>query len=228
MKPSFQREWPALLALAVTIGISIVAWGALPEVVPTHWGLSGRPDAWGSRATLVIFGPVLAVAIYALLWFLPRFDPMHHGTPAVIDATRSLRIGMMWFFAGVQVLVILAGMGRVQNIAPAIMALVGALFVLIGFVLGGVQPNWFIGIRTPWTMSSRKSWDDTHRAARWLFIVNGALLIVTGLVGSLRWSVALVLINVVASLGLVVYSYFAWARDPERQPPGLTPPMTRP
>ena len=51
MKPSFQREWPALLALAVTIGISIVAWGALPEVVPTHWGLSGRPDAWGSRAT---------------------------------------------------------------------------------------------------------------------------------------------------------------------------------
>src|SRR5207342_2538108 len=138
-----------------------------------HWGMSGRPDAWGSRATLVIFGPVLAVAIYALLWFLPRLDPMHHGTPAVVvDATRGLRIGMMWFFAGVHALVILAGMGRVQNIAPAIMALVGALFVLIGFVLGGVQPNWFIGIRTPWTMSSRKSWDDTHRAARWLFIVN--------------------------------------------------------
>ena len=61
-------------------------------------------------------------------------------------------------------------------------------------------------------MSSRKSWDDTHRAARWLFIVNGALLIVSGLVGSLRWSVALVLINVVASLGLVVYSLLSRGR----------------
>jgi uncharacterized membrane protein len=224
MKPSFRHEWPALLALAVAIGISIVAWSALPEVVPTHWGLSGRPDAWGSRATLVIFGPILAVGIYALLWFLPRLDPMHHGPPAVVvDATRGLRIGIDLVLRGVQTLVILAGMGRVQNVAPAIMALVGALFVLIGFVLGGIQPNWFIGIRTPWTLSSRKSWDDTHRAARWLFIVNGMLLVVAGLIGSLRWSIALVLINVVAGLGLVAYSYFAWASDPERQPPRTSP-----
>ena len=219
-----RSEWPALLALAVTIAVGVAAWSTLPEVVPTHWGLSGRPDGWGSRTMLVVFPPILAVGIYALLLFLPRLDPLHHGnSQVVVDSTRTLRIGMMWFFAGMQILLVFAGLGRVQNVAPAIMAMVGGLFILIGFVLGGIEPNWFIGIRTPWTLSSRKSWDDTHRVGRWLFIVNGALLVVAGLIGSLVWSVALILINVVAALGLIAYSYYAWARDPDRQPPRATP-----
>jgi uncharacterized membrane protein len=91
------------------------------------------------------------------------------------------------------------------------------LFVLFGSVLGQVQPNWFVGIRTPWTLSSAESWSRTHRLGGWLFIALGVLFALTGLlkIGSFAFVVIGAAVAVVAVL--VVYSYVIWRNDPSRR-----------
>jgi uncharacterized membrane protein len=106
----------------------------------------------------------------------------------------------------------------------AVPALVGALFLGVGSVLGKVRPNWFVGIRTPWTMSSKRAWVRTHRLGGFLFIALGALFIVTGF-AKIRWFAYLAMGGVFAVVAvLFVYSYWVWRTDPEKLAPVGTQP----
>jgi uncharacterized membrane protein len=96
-------------------------------------------------------------------------------------------------------------------------AAIGALFIFLGSVLGRVKPNWFVGIRTPWTLSSKKSWERTHRLGGWLFLGLGGLFLLTGILGPGSVGLAVFGVMVGVFVILVVYSYFVWRGDPERQ-----------
>ena len=96
---------------------------------------------------------------------------------------------------------------------------VGALFILFGAVLGKVRPNWFVGIRTPWTISSKTSWVRTHRLGGWLFMALGVLFAVTGVFKLGRFGFVTVGAVIAVVVILFAYSYFVWRADPEKQPP---------
>ncbi len=97
--------------------------------------------------------------------------------------------------------------------------LVGGLFIVIGSVLGKLRPTWFVGIRTPWTLSSARSRSKTHRLGGWIFLIAGLLMV---LIGLLRQPVLLLIVIgalCVALIGLVLYSYLIWREDQGAQPP---------
>jgi immunity protein, SdpI family len=103
-----------------------------------------------------------------------------------------------------------------MHLNTVLAAEIGLALVVMGNYLPKVKSNWFVGVRTPWTLSSEASWRQTHRLAGWLFTLGGLLTFITALV---RPDVApAVMIGVLAaSAGAsVVYSYFAWKHDPER------------
>ena len=104
----------------------------------------------------------------------------------------------------------------VQTVAPI---LIGALFFVLGFVSRRLRPNWFVGIRTPWTLMSRRSWTKTHEAAQWVFMIAGMGSMAGGLLTSSKVLVASVVFLAVGVLTLVVYSYLLWRDDPERISP---------
>jgi uncharacterized membrane protein len=94
--------------------------------------------------------------------------------------------------------------------------LLGVLFSVLGSVLGKVRPNWFVGIRTPWTLSSTRSWDKTHRLGGRLFLACGIATLVCGLVRPAS-GVSVMLGTILPStLVLVAYSYLVWRDDPDR------------
>ena len=95
---------------------------------------------------------------------------------------------------------------------------------MIGNCLGKVRPSWFVGIRTPWTLSSKLAWTKTHRIGGWLFVVVGVGILIAAVVHS-AWAIPIGLVSIVASsLGLVVYSWFVWRTDPDRiHPVGTSP-----
>jgi uncharacterized membrane protein len=102
--------------------------------------------------------------------------------------------------------------------------LVGVLMLGIGAVLGKIRPNWFVGIRTPWTMSSKQAWVKTHRLGGFMFIALGLLFIVTGLV-DVRWSSYLTIGGILTVVViLTAYSYWVWRSDPEKLAPVGTQP----
>jgi uncharacterized membrane protein len=91
-------------------------------------------------------------------------------------------------------------------------------------VMGKIRPNWFVGVRTPWTLSSKASWTKTHRLAGWLFIAMGCLAVAWAMVQTPWMLVLMVSIDVGCAILIVVYSYVVYRKDPLRTSPAGTSP----
>jgi uncharacterized membrane protein len=114
--------------------------------------------------------------------------------------------------------------GAAVDISRMTGLLVGALFFLVGNLMGKIRPNWFVGVRTPWTLSSKRSWTRTHRFAGWVFVVGGLCFMGAGVFRAhVMWNVAAGLL-VAGIIATVVYSYLVWRTDPDRVPPAGTEP----
>lgn len=116
------------------------------------------------------------------------------------------------------------------DVTVVIPILVGGLLVVVGNLQGKVRPNWFAGIKTPWTLTSRLSWIKTRRLGGWLLVVMGLAFIgmgLTGLAGSAWAQIAFLAIVAVCILRLLVYSYLVWRSDPEKTSEARTQPAER-
>lgn len=170
----------ALLAFAVS-------YSYLPERVPVHWNVAGVVDGYGSRYALLLLGPGLMLAELALFAVLPRLSPRRYG----IDAFRSTYDYLMLLVVALTgylfaVLLWAALLGSV-DIHRSILGGISVLVVLMGNVLGKVRRNFFIGIRTPWTLASERVWYATHRLAAKCLVVSGIIALVLALLGTAFW-----------------------------------------
>jgi uncharacterized membrane protein len=149
--------------------------------------------------------------------YLPNIDPGRVNYARFGGACTAIRAGVLVLMAGIYGMVIAWVLNAPVDMSRAVPLAVGALFVRFGCVLGQVKPSWFVGIRTPWTLSSTESWARTHRLGGWLFIALGVLFALTGLfkLGSFGFVVIGASIAVVAVL--MVYSYFVWKSDPGKR-----------
>jgi uncharacterized membrane protein len=136
----------------------------------------------------------------------------------------AMRLSVVMVLAAIYVLVQLWIHGTRPDVSLAVPVLVGVLFVVLGNLMGKVRPNWFVGIRTPWTLSSKLSWTRTHRLGGWLFVLMGLALVGSGLAGSPAFLALAFALVVGCVLFLCVYSYFVWRGDPEKTPPAGTMP----
>lgn len=224
MKPSWRTEWPHWLLLAAMFALAATTWGSAPDRIPVHWNVAGHVDRWGGRFEGLLSMPLLALGIYVLMRVLPRFDPGRANYATFAGPYATLRLAIMVVMAALYALLVLWVRGVRVSIAVWVPLLIGALLVVVGNLLGKVRPNWFVGIRTPWTLSSTLAWNRTHRAGGWLFVLMGVLMM---LCAALRAEWALWIMLVVGGagvLGLVVYSYVLWRRDPDKTPPAGTQP----
>jgi uncharacterized membrane protein len=219
MKFSWRTEWPQWILIVALFVLAAAAWSTAPDRIPVHWNIAGQVDRWGGKFEGLMAIPLLALGIYVLMLVLPRFDPGRANYDAFSGPYTILRFGILVVLAALEVLILLWVRGVHASIGVWVPLLVGALFVVIGNLLGKVRPNWFVGIRTPWTLSSKVSWTRTHRAGGWLFILMGALLMATA-VARAAWAVWVMLgVGGAGLVGLAVYSYVLWRNDPDKTPP---------
>jgi uncharacterized membrane protein len=217
MKTNWRIELALLLLIALMFGAALVVWPSAPSDIPVHWNASGQVDRYGGKFEGLLLLPLMALGLYLLMRYLPNIDPGRLNYARFGGAYTAIRAGVLLLMAGIYAMVIAWVLGSPVDMSRAVPLAVGALFVLFGSVLGQVQPNWFVGIRTPWTLSSTESWSRTHRLGGWLFIALGVLFALTGLlkIGSFAFVVIGAAVAVVAVL--VVYSYVIWRNDPSRR-----------
>ena len=227
MKISWRTEWLLWLLLAAMFTVAALSWHAVPDRMPVHWGLSGEPDRWGGRFEGLLLLPLIAVAVYLVLLLAPRIDPGRANYVSFAGAYGTVRLIVLVAMLALQVMMVQAARGRAVDIGAWVPLIVGGMFVVLGNLFGKLRPNWFIGIRTPWTLSSKQSWDRTHRAGGWLFILFG-LLLMSLAVARPSWLVVTVIALIAAGvIGLVGYSYVVWRDDPEKTEPAGTAPAGR-
>lgn len=224
MKFTWRTELPALAILAVMWMLAAIAWPLSPERVPVHWGLDGHPDGWGGRAMGLLMTPAVATVMYLVFCAAPLLDPGGANYARFAGAFVTLRFAVLAFMGALYGVTLAAIRGAELDMTRFILPLSGALLVVIGNLLGKLRPNWFMGVRTPWTLSSKLSWSRTHRAAGWVFVVGGLLLAAAGF-SRAAWLLYVALGGLAAGVVWVIfYSWSVWKRDPDKvAPAGTTP-----
>ncbi len=192
----------------------LAAYPHLPSQVPIHWNAQGAVDGYGSRYALLLLGPGLMAAEIALFALLPRLSPKRFEVDSFLPTYWYLMLLIVvasgYFFA----VVLWAALTGTGDVGRAILAGVSVLIALTGNVLGKVRRNFYIGVRTPWTLASERVWYATHRLAAWLMVLSGLICLVLALLGAPVWIWLTVLFGGI--LTPVAYSLYYYKRLEKR------------
>jgi uncharacterized membrane protein len=223
MRISWRTELPHWLLLAAQFVLAAVTWPYAPDQIPVHWNIQGEIDRYGGRFEGLLALPLVSLGTYLLLLLLPRVDPARANYAHFAGPYAVIRFVTLAFLTAVYGLIHLTIRGYPLDVEVLVPLGVGSLFVVLGNFMGKLRPNWFVGIRTPWTLTSKESWGKTHRLGGWLFIAGGLAMAGAGLSRSNEVFVATCAAFAAGALLLLVYSYRVWRADPRRGPPAGFP-----
>lgn len=209
MKTSVTKELFLGIFILIPTLYLVMVWQNLPEIVPTHWGIDGKADSFGSKNSLIALSLGLPIFIYLLLRFAPMIDPKQENYTIFKDTYYRLRIILTIFISFITIAIIYASQHPTQHFASKwILIAICFLFSAIGNYMPTLKPNWFIGIRTPWTLSNEEVWRKTHQLGGKIWFWGGFTgAIFTGIFPEMYAIYVFIALIIVLSIFPVVYSY---------------------
>jgi uncharacterized membrane protein len=203
-----------LVVLATLVGVA--AYPRLPQQVASHWNTQNQVNGYLSRFWGAFLMPILAVGMFLLFLLIPAIDPLKANVAKFRGTFNAFIALVIAFVVYMQFLTLIWNLGYHFNMGAAMLPALGLLFIFAGVLIGKAKRNWFIGIRTPWTLSSDKVWDETHHLGAKLFIGSGILTLVGAFFE--RYALWFILVPVLESaVFLVVYSYLLYRHETQTQ-----------
>jgi uncharacterized membrane protein len=209
---SVRRDLPSILLLAAMAGASAWAWSRAPDVVPTHWGLTGEIDGHGPKALALLLVPAIAAGLLAFL----RWLHAGIGDTRALAATRALTVG---FFGVLHAKLVASSVGAPVDLSGLVWIGLGALFVGLACTFPYLPPNSTTGIRTAHTLGSDLAWRRTHRVGAVTFGLVGVVTAVAGWLHPALGVAALVAGNLANLVFVSIYAARVWQEDPDRRMP---------
>ncbi|WP_026074522.1 SdpI family protein [Brevibacillus massiliensis] len=202
-----------LLLIGITILIWVIALPKLPAELPVHWNFNGEVDRYESKAGAMLSMVGMMVLIYGLFVVVPRIDPQKANYKYFTKGYGIIVNSVLALMAIVNILTVLAGLGYDIPIGTLGNYVLGAIFIIVGNFMQQVRTNYFIGIRTPWTLCSETVWKKTHRLAGKVFFLGGLLIILAAFLPT-DWKPAVTLTVVIITAGLpLAYSYWLYKKE---------------
>jgi uncharacterized membrane protein len=201
-----------LIGLALLAGAAL--WNRLPDQMASHWNANDEVDGYISKFWGVFLMPLITLGMLVLFLVLPNIDPLKANIAQFRESFNLFIVLIVAFMLYVHGLTLAWSLGYQDfRMSTAMLPFLGVLFIAIGFMLRKAKRNFFIGIRTPWTLSSDSVWDRTHQLGSVLFMASGALTIIGGFFGGMAafWMMFVPLIG--SSLFLVIYSYVLYRSE---------------
>lgn len=204
-----------VILILISFGIGVYFYPQLPERIASHWNVLGEVDGYMSKFWGVFLFPIILLGISLLFLILPKIDPLKKNFVGFKKYYNALMVFISAFLFYIYTLTIVWNMGIVFNMTQFIIPVMGILFFYIGTILEHMKRNWFVGIRTPWTLSSDLVWDKTHKLGSRLFKIVG--VIVFGSVFFPQYLLWFVLVpTILMVLLLFVYSYLEYQKEKTR------------
>lgn len=197
-----------MFLIAAALVATLVTYPHLPERVPTHWGMNNQPNGYSPKWALFLIGPGLMAALLVVFRFLPWLSPKYWEVDSFRSTYLQVMLIMMSLFAYLYAMTLWAGLAGSANVGRAIIGGVCLLLALVGNLLGKVRRNFYIGVRTPWTLANERVWNATHRFAAKTFVAGGLAGLALTLFGVDGWPVFAVLMAgglIPAAYSLVFY-----------------------
>lgn len=201
-----------LILIALAFAAGLVLYPRMPDPMPSHWNTAGEVDGYMPRFWGLFLMPLVLVGIFLLYLAIPRIDPLKANIAAFIREYNLMMVVLAFFMFYVYALTLLWALGFEFNMNLMIFPAMGVLLITIGFLIGNARRNYFVGIRTPWTLSSDSVWARTHRLGKWMFMAAGALTLLATFVYEAGFWLFMGA-TLLAALVPVIYSYFAWKNE---------------
>lgn len=212
MKENPVSRWLPLVLLVLFAAIYATVYPSLPGSIPVHFAGNGTPNGWASRTTFPLIMAGLGLLIYLLLTFQGHFDPKGENVESrrsVFLYVRNLILFIFFVLGLYSIRVAMSGKPE----AGLLGFLMGILFIAIGNLLPRVPANWFVGIRSPWTLSSETIWKKTHRLGGVLFFLSGLILAATSVAGIKMNAVLIATLVPTVLVSGIIYPYALFAKE---------------
>lgn len=211
-----------IVNLLLAAAMAAFGWWATSRLdpgtqLPIHWNASGEADGFASATPALLWPAAMSALVGLLMAAIPRMEPLQDRLEASAPVLRASWIGVMLLMVYVQVMIAAPALGWRIGI-DLLLAGVGMLLVMIGNALPKSRPSFFVGIRTPWTLTDTDNWIATHRLGGKLMMVAGAAMLLAAFVPlAPAWRLPAMIAPVIAaSVVPVVYSWWLWRSRPAR------------
>lgn len=188
-------------------GFGVYFYPQLPEQMASHWNASGQVDGYMDKFWGVFFVPALMSALYALFMMVPQIDPLKNNFKDFEREYNLFWVAMMLFFVFIFGLQVSWNLGIEFDFGTAMVIALGVLWFFVGSAIGNAKQNWFIGIRTPWTLSNKKVWKNTHLLAGKLFKITSLITLLSVFLPTDLMIFGAIAPIVLVSVFLIFYSY---------------------
>ncbi|HRQ31552.1 MAG TPA: SdpI family protein [Anaerolineales bacterium] len=202
----------AFILIVVAAIAGALLWNRLPDPMPAHWNAAGEIDGYMTKFWGVFLLPIISLALTGLFLIIPNIDPLKANIAQFRATFNWFIVVFAVYMLYVYTLTLFAALGTSFNMTLMLLPAVGLLFIGIGYLMNGAKRNFFIGIRTPWTLSNDTVWDKTHKLGSKLFMLGGVVAILCAFLGETGIWVMLVAI-LFAAFVPVVYSYALYQRE---------------
>lgn len=174
---SFAANVIPWLLILLSVILAFYFYWRFPDKVAIHWDVNGQPNGYASPFIAAFFSPVLLILLLLLFKWLPTIDPLKKNYTKFENIYQYLVITFLTFIVFLQIISGIAAINLATPVDVLVLTLIGVLFIILGILLPKIKKNWFLGIRTPWTLSDDAIWEQTHKIARYTFIAGGLLMI---------------------------------------------------
>ena len=205
------------IVLLMIVGATLAGfllWNRLPDQMASHWNVNDQVNGYMSKSWGVFMLPLITIGMFLLFLVIPLIDPLKANIAQFREIFNLFIVLIVAFMVYIYGLTLAWNLGYTGfKMSTAMLPAMGLLIIFIGFMLRQAKRNFFIGIRTPWTLSSEKVWDETHRVGAILFIASGVLALIGSFLGGMAafWLIFGPLIG--STIFLVVYSFVLYRQE---------------
>ncbi|AFL79783.1 putative integral membrane protein [Aequorivita sublithincola DSM 14238] len=214
MQFNLKKELQLLLLSVLPASFLAYVWNGLPAKVPLQWGMDGAVNRYGSKMELLLIG-ILPIVLYALFLFIPKIDPKKR-LDSMGNKYYTIRLITALFITVLFTFIIYSIKEQSLGNPNYIFMIIGAFFVLLGNYFKTIKPNYFVGIRTPWTLENESIWKTTHRFAGKLWVAGGLIIIISCFIFNEQTASTLFLIITgIITLIPIAHSYIQFKNPPK-------------
>ncbi len=207
MKKIFKKEMlKTWMVVVLSIVVAIVGIFIMPDIIPTHFGPSGAPDAWGSKYTVLMY-PGILVLVTVLAVPMIKLDPKQENYGRFSKYYYDFFFGFALFFMAMELSNIAIALGADINVGSIICFVTGVLMLFVGNMMPKIKQNFFFGIKTPWALTDEENWFKTHRLGGKTFAISGVIMMFAAFIpGESKIWIVLAMVLVMTFIPFV-YSY---------------------
>ena len=210
---TIKKELPLIAIVLIPFVYLAYIWNQLPQKVPVHWNAKGDIDRYGDKAELILIPLLLPFLAYIIFLVVPKIDPKKKLNK-MGNKLQSLKTLVTTFMSILALFILYSSKNQSFDNSNYLFILIGILYIILGNYFKIIKPNYFIGIRTPWTLESESVWKQTHKLGGKLWFIGGIIIVLSGFILGNEINVIVFLtITTIIAIIPIVHSFLLFRKN---------------